>query len=182
MSAHSPPEGTPNVHAEVYDTDVLRYLFPEWDALSKKQKLAYLRAEMASPASESHDSNVTCVGLHEYLPAVLNPEVDPDPVGVSHLAVGNDDTTAPAAANTQLNNEVGRPRTTDALHSGKSVDFEVFIDSGELNGYTLSELGLYTGPTTDTNALLLNHSLVSPTIDKTNSKTVIFTVTLSFSA
>lgn len=170
----------PNVFTEVYDTAVLCYLFPEWPALDKAEKLALLREHIPSPAERGATHNTTCVGLHEFLAATIDPDLTPNET-VSHLALGSNSTT-PAANNKQLNAEIDRTEVTDSVTSGPDVTFETFIDSSEFNGTTLRELGLFSGPDTDSTAKLLNHSLISPEVNKTNSKTVIFSVTLSFSA
>jgi hypothetical protein len=179
MAVNSTPDA-PNVTVEVYDPAVLTYLFPEWPALTKREKLAYIRRAVPPARERAREHNVTCVGLHEFLPKVLDPD-QTDELDVSHLGLGDDDASF-AAGDTALNTEQGRVVVTEAAVSGTQIDYEVFVDSSELNGVTLRELGLFTGPASDSAALLLNHAAVSPTVDKTNSKTVVFTVSLSFSA
>lgn len=61
---------------------------------------------------------------------------------VSHIAVGTG-TTAPVAGDTTLETEVFRKALTATDFDPQKVTFTMFLDTGEANGNTLTEGGLF---------------------------------------
>jgi hypothetical protein len=118
--------------------------------------------------------NTTVDGLHETVVDLLNPT---SAVGVdaTDLALGTG-TAAPASTNTSLNNEVGRVEVTEFADQGTTLGTSTFLDTGELNGFNIEELGLVTA---STGGRLLNHSLIN-TVQKDDATAVTFDVSLSF--
>ncbi|WP_436933702.1 hypothetical protein [Halovenus marina] len=163
---------TANVYVRVHDLDELRARYPEWDDLDREEKLERTRG--VPPRETDHVSNVTCVGLHEYAIDDLHPDQTVD-IDASHLAVGSDDGTQPSTGDTSLNNQVGVVSITDSIDVASTLKSSVFIDSSQLNGNTLAEVGLTTASSGGT---LLNHALISP-IQKDADSTVTIDVDLT---
>lgn len=168
-----------NVYLMAWDTDLLRHKYPEWDALTKREKLRLLRTKRPRPQERRATHNVTCIEMHQFLAQAVDPEHDTTD-NAARLALGDDDSgTNPfQSSDTSLNNEVGRVDLTDAVYDATNgeVLLSTFIDSGELNGETLAECGIVSEA-----GRLFNHAGVSPNVAKTNSKTVVIDVILGFS-
>jgi hypothetical protein len=161
-----------NIMVRTHDASTLREQYPGWDGFSKARKRD-LAAQ--TPAKEcSITRNTTVDGLHESIVDLLDPAQTVS-LSASELALG-DGTTAPASANTSLNNELIRIPVTDSADRGTSLFTSTFLDTSEANGQTLEEVGLVTD---STGGLLLNHSLID-TIDKNDETTATIDVTLSF--
>lgn len=93
----------------------------------------------------------------------------------SHIAVG-DDATAPTAADTLLANEVFRKAITQTdFDPGAIVQFIMFLDTGDANGFTLREAGLFNTAGSNQVEMFSRVPLV-PEIDKDSG----ITVTLSW--
>jgi len=171
------------IDTKMYDTAQLRASVDDYDALSKQEKLDLARE--SSPVYEDTVYNVTTDLLHQYFVDNLDPDntsTEAD-VAVSHLALGDDGTTGTDSMDTDLNNQVYTEPVTDVADNGKSLLASTFVDSTEANGFTLDELGLFTGdPASSSNpeVFLMNHATFSP-VTKDNTKTVTFDVTLTFS-
>lgn len=164
-----------NVKVKIYDTDVLRYLYPEWDTLEKEEKFKLIQNTGKEALRKIKIHNVTCVGLHEYLTTCIDPEQDHTADG-DEIAFGTDNSSF-SSSDTSLNNEVGRVDVSDSSESSSTeIAFSSFVDSTELNGNTLAELGLYSN---DGN--LWNHAEISPTVDKTTSETIVAEIYIAFS-
>jgi len=174
---HIDPEvsGIDNIRISLHDVDDLRSRYPEWDELSKQEKLA--RSRQVEPDRVIESSNVTTTGLHELIVDLLHTEQAVDE-SASHLAVGTGD-TAPSSGNTQLNNEVYRVAVTDSTDRGTELFTSTFLDSTEANGYDLLEAGLVTSAAGGSD-ILLNHALISD-IEKDNESTATIDASLSFS-
>lgn len=127
------------------------------------------------PESVVRVKNLTTSNLHEYIVDNLHPDTAANETA-THLAVGNDDATAPSTGNDDLNNEVYRTQITDSVDNGNELLSSTFLDSTEANGFDLVECGLFTA---DTGGLLLNHSTFN-TISKANTNTATIDVTLRF--
>jgi len=174
-----PATGDTNVRVREYPVHVLRFLNPEWDAYTKRQKLRLLNAADAeSIVREIRTRNATTVGMHETIPELLSPE-DTSSQDANHIAIGDSDPST-SSSDTSLDNEVGRFRYTNASTNGADLVVEVFIDSTELNGNTIAECGVFTGEASDSNAAMLNHADISPNVSKTSSKVVTVEVTLTW--
>jgi len=161
-----------NVHVRVHDVEDLRARHPDWDDLDRAEKLD--RTREVAPVATDHVSNVTCVGLHEYAVDDLHPTQTVD-IEASHLAVGSDDGTQPSTGDTALNNQVGVVQITDSIDNNSTLKSSVFVDSSQLNGNTLAEVGLTTASSGGT---LLNHALISP-VQKDADATVTIDVDLT---
>lgn len=165
-----------NVSIRVHDVDVLRYLYPEWDALEKEEKLQLVKSTGKTSLRRIQVHNKTTDALHKYLAKNINPEKSDSDDG-NKMHFGDDDSSF-NSSDTALNNKVGESGLTDTTYdsSAKETTFTTFLDSTELNGETLKEIGLVSG-----NGNLWNHAAISPTIDKTNTETVVADIAISFS-
>lgn len=170
------PQYTQNVQLKVYDTDVLRFIYPEWDTLDKNQKLQLVQNTGIEAAKKIKEHNVTCIDLFNYLAKNVNPDRNADAAG-EKIAFGTDDSSF-SSSDQSLNNNVGEITLSgaDTDASTHETTFTAFMDSTELNGYTLKELGLI-----GSDGGLWNHAAISPTVDKTNSETVVAEVFITFS-
>jgi len=170
------------IDQKIYNTEVLRSAFDDWDEKTKEEKLKLTRD--IEPERMETSYNVTTDRLHQYFVDNLDPDNSNTVanLSVSHLALGTDDTT-PVTSNTDLNNRKYEEVVTDVADNGKNLLASTFLDSTEGNGNDFNEIGLYTGDPanlTDNNVFMINHSTFAP-VTKDNSKTVTFDVTLSFS-
>lgn len=165
----------PDIQLSVHDVDVLRYLYPEWDCLNKKQKLKLIKNTSSSVLRKIQIHNATCVDLHKYLAKNIDPEKNANESG-DKIAFGDDDSSI-SSSDTSLNNKVGDVGISDTSYDSSSQEttFTTFVDSSELNGETLSEIGLIG---TDSN--LWNHADIDPDISKSNSETVVADIFISF--
>lgn len=163
-----------NVFVGVFDTDILRFIYPEWDALNRDERYQLLQNHV--PDREIEESNVTCTELHKWLAQVINPEININDE-VSELYLGDGGTTTDSN-NTSLNNKVAEIDVSDASYDELDEEtlFSVFVDSTEANDTTLNELALVSE-----NGRFLNHAPIEPDVTKTNSKTLIVEVVLGFS-
>lgn len=97
----------------------------------------------------------------------------------THLAVGTS-ATAVSAAQTAMVAEVFRNNITEAIAStSKQVQFKYYLASGEANGSTIREIGLFSASSGGT--MVARAVLVSPIV-KNSSTTVTFSWTLNLSA
>lgn len=165
-----------NVRLSVFDVDVLRFIYPEWDALEKKEKLKLIKYISPEALRRVETHNVTCVGLHEGLAKSVDPETNYS--DEANKFVFGDDDSSFSSSDTSLNNKVGEVGISDTSLdlSSEEVTYTTFVDSTELNGNTLSEIGIETS---DGN--LWNHADISPNISKTSSETVVAEIFLTFS-
>jgi len=191
------------IDTKVHSADELRSAIPEWDELSKDEKMLVTRdpedfdldalspeereyAEMfVEPDEEQVSYNVTTDRFHQYFVDNLDPSQSAakDNVTASWLALGDDGATGTATSDTDLNNRVYSEAVTDHADNSKELLASTFVDSTEANGNSLDELGLFTGdPANIANdeVFLINHTDFGA-VTKDNSKTVTFDVTLSFS-
>jgi len=168
--------GIDNIRVSLHDVGDLRERFPNWDSLSKREKLKHARE--VGPERVVESSNVTTTGLHELIVDMLHTEQAVNE-SASHLALGTDDTTQPASGDSTLNSEVYRVEVTDGIDRGSELFTSTFLDSTEANGNTLVEAGLVTSAAGGSN-ILLNHALISD-IEKDEESTATVDVALSFS-
>lgn len=161
-----------NIMIRTHDIAALRDRWPDWDEYSKARKRDLAAQTPAEQCSITR--NTTVDGLHESIVDLIDPSQTVS-LDASDLALGNG-TTAPASANSTLNNEVIRIPVTDSADRGTSLFTSTFLDTTEGNGLTLEEVGLVTEPS---GGVLLNHSLID-TIAKDDETTATIDVTLSF--
>lgn len=174
---------TGRIDKQVHDVDTLREKYPDWDEMSKQEKLQAVRETEAEV--EETVFNVTTDRFHEYIVDNLDPSQTSaeDNIASSHLGLGTDAASGTSTADTDLNNRTYNEPVTDHADNGKELLASTFLDSTEGNGNTFDELGLFTGdPANLANAdvFLLNHATFAD-VTKDNTKTVTFDVTLTFS-
>lgn len=171
------------IDTTLHDVSELRDECSNWDSLSEEEKLRVSRT--VDPTETTRFYNVTTEELHKYFVRNLNAvndDVDAN-IDASIFALGNDGASGTSVTDTDLNNRVFNKTVTDHAENGTDLLASTFVDSGEANGYDLSELGLFSGdPANRANSdvFLINHTSFS-SITKDNSKTITFDVTLSFS-
>ena len=84
------------------------------------------------------------------------------------LAVGDDDSTAAAVTDTELNNEVARVSIDSVSASGNTGQFTTSLPVGVATG-TIAEAGLFTS---DTTPILLSHIILSTPFTKASGEFV----------
>jgi hypothetical protein len=163
-----------NVRIERYEG------YPEqsWTNRSKHVRKS-IRQSAHTPVSVAECHNVSCVGLHEYLPALLNFHNTYDRVKDHPDAIAfGSSSTNPTSSDTSLNNRVGSVTLTDPSNSGTEWSCTELVGSLELNGEDLVELGVEG----DSGALY-NHALLpDPLTPKTSTDELIVTITISFAS
>lgn len=145
-----------NVEVSVYDVSSLSSEYPEWDDLSRAEKIDILEGD-ADPVSTFTEHNVTTNDYHEHLAELANPDTDTEPNTASHIAFG-DGGTAPAPANSSLNNEHSRFDVDDSSISGLEYQSITLISSDQAVGQDLIEAGLYSAAS---GGMLFNHVLLT---------------------
>jgi len=171
------------IDTKVHDEETLRNEVENYDSLSKKEKMKLTRS--VEPEYEDTVYNVTTDALHEYFVDNLDPDndsVEAD-VGVGWLGLGTNGGGGTSTSDTDLNSRVYEETVTDVADNGKDLLASTFLDSTEGNGNTFDELGLFTEDPSDltpAESFMLNHATFA-SVQKDNSKTVTFDVTLSFS-
>lgn len=191
------------IDKRVHDTDELQSAVSNWDELTKRQKMLVVKPPESinfervdehnieyarlsvEPAEEETIHNVTTDRLHEYFVDNLDPAqtAAKDNVDATWMGLGDDAASGTATSDTDLNNRVYEETVTDHADNGKELLASTFVDSTEANGYTLDEIGLFTGDPANianSDVFLINHATFTD-VTKDNSKTVTFDVTLTFS-
>jgi hypothetical protein len=168
----STTETTENVLVRTYDLATLKEKYPDWEDYSRLEK-HHLAAQTPAESLSIH-RNTTVDGLHETVVDLLNP-TSAVAVDATDLALGTG-TATPDSTNTSLNNEVGRVEVTEFSDQGATLGTSTFLDTGELNGFDIEEVGLVTS---SSGGRLLNHSLIN-TVNKDDATAVTFDVSLSF--
>jgi len=100
--------------------------------------------------------------------------------GITHFAVGTDDTIV-SASDTVLGNEVYRNQITQAIDSSNKATIKYYLSSPQANGNDLVEAGLFGGTATDTldTGTLFAH-VTFDKISKTSSIAVTFVWDITF--
>lgn len=163
-----------NVRIEHYETPAVE----GWADLPKAERKRRL-LDQHPPERVGECHNVTCVGMHEYLPALINPHNDFSLIEdqPTQVAFGSDN-TSPTSSDTSLGNRVGAIGLTDPTNSGTEWSCTELVGSLELNNYDLYELGVESDSGT-----LFNHALLpTPLTPKSSNDEVIVTITWAFSA
>ena len=174
---------TGRIDSKVHDVSDLQENYDNWDQMDNKEKLEASRS--VEPEEEFTVYNVTVTDFHEYFVDNLDPNQTSakDNVTASHVGLGDDGSTGTTTGDSDLNNRVFSKEVSDHSDNGSSLLCSTFVASSEANGFTLDEIGLYSGdPANLTNdeVFLLNHTTFS-SVTKDNTKTVTFDVTLTFS-
>jgi len=168
------------VEVSVWDVDRLRAEFDDWDDLPKREKARCVRELKtgADPDEFDETTNAFNDDWHEYLVDRLDRSQDPATVQCTHFAVGTDGSPA-SSSDDGLGNEVYRTTVADTTDDSRELLVQCFLDSGEANGNTLREMGLFTDVAGGSNELQLNRARISE-VAKDDSKTVSIDVTLEF--
>jgi hypothetical protein len=171
------------IDTTVHNEADLRARTDDYDSLSKEQKMELARD--VEPQYEDTVYNVTTDALHEYFVDNLDPGNSSASANVSAawLGLGVNGGAGTSTSDTDLNSRTYEETVTDVADNGKDLLASTFIDSTEGNNNDFDELGLFSGdPTTLSNndVFMLNHAQFA-TVEKDNTKTVTFDVTLTFS-
>lgn len=158
-----------------YRLEDARQRWPNWDALPREERARRVRA--LEPVSEHTTSNVLVDEILEHIVDLFDQTQSNSAEEISHFAVGTG-TSTPATTDSSLGNEVFRGTIDTEEDQGKDLAIQGFLDSGQANGNTLEETGLFTG-TSGGSTLMVNRALISST-DKTNTKLVTITYDLQF--
>lgn len=167
-----PPAAADNVRVAIHDTDDLRAHCPEYDSLSRSEKLEVARE--VEPVEVVEDHNTTTRGYHEALARHNHPDETGPDFTARYVAFGEDD-TAPSIEDDSLVAEGYRVEVTSPILDGRDYVASTFLDATEANGLTLREVGLVTDAT---GGLFLNRSLLEPSIVKTDENTATVDITL----
>lgn len=133
-----------------------------WSEMTRRSRRAAVLG-FGTHRNEMHVSNATCDGLHNYVAAAMVPSRRGNLPEPAQLAFG-DDATSFSPDDTELNNQVGSIGITDPTVSGTSFYISEYVDSLELNGHTLAELGIV-----DSGGGLWNHAPIPTAIDEKTS-------------
>lgn len=168
-----------NVYVSTYDPAVLTYLWPEWPALDSKEKLGLLRAYSPGPREEARQHNQTTRAFHQFLTRTIDPEQSPGRDGVAYLLAGRGGAGGTSSYDDSMNLPIGSPvEVTDTVYTATSAEVQVttFVDSTQLNGYTIDEVGIQSEQ-----GDLWNHAVLASVVDKTAAKTMVVDVFFAFS-
>jgi len=178
-------------------TAKLKHIITICDCTSEKaKKMSRLISEGASELIEEYHKLFT-VKVHEftnkvpdvYLEAIAENEVTApgslpatSELRTTYIAVGTG-TATPVAGDTQLETEVFRNNVNSQIRNGKISQSTLFITNSEGNGSTLSEVGAFCGAASAAadSGTLASHALLSPTVVKTNAKTVTIQINKTYS-
>lgn len=163
------------VTVTTYDMDAVRRYIPEWDNLTRVEKLEALDEYGPPPKRQTTSSNTTINDLHEYLVDHLDTNQSVSAIDASHLALG-DDGTAASASDTGLTNEVYREAVDTTTDATRDLETETLLDENEGNGNTFREVGLVSASTGGT---FFNHSVIADE-KKVQGDTKTFKVVLEF--
>lgn len=161
------------VRLRVWTVDALRGAYPGWDDLTREARHSILCDDRlrVEPDREATAENLVTDNYLVSLAAGNNPEP-------SHLAIGNDDTTAAAGTNDALNNEVYRATVGSDEQDFKDRLTSTFISQNEANGLAFREVGFASGPR-DAAWELLTHTILA-SADQIDEKTSNMTVTIDY--
>jgi len=174
---------TGRINRMTHTVSDLQSKYPNWDEFSKQEKLEAVHN--TEPENEDVVYNVTTDRLHEYFVDNLDPANASVEANVTseYMALGVDGASGTATSDTDLNQREYYEPVTDHADNGKELLASTFVDSTEGNNNTFDEIGLYTGDPADLDqeeVFLINHATFSG-VEKDNSKTITFDVTLTFS-
>lgn len=164
-----------NCRVASFDAQAVRERFPEYEGLPQAQKLE--RLHELNPVEFEANHNVATDAHAEYIVDNLDSGQSVD-TSISHVALGDDDSSQPVPSNTQLNNEFARVALGSASDTGGDLQTSTVLGSSEQNGNTIAEVGITDNSSLNTGRLF-NHSLVGP-VDKTSAKEVTVEVDLLY--
>jgi hypothetical protein len=115
------------------------------------------------------DNNLVTTAGKNYLVKKIIGSADVLGSSVEVLAVGDDDSTAAAVGDTELNNEVARVDIDSVSDSGNTGQFTTTLPIGVATG-TIAEAGLFTS---DTTPILLSHIVLSTPFTKASDEFIL---------
>lgn len=174
---------TGRIDTQVHSKSDLRDSTEDYDSLNDKEKMELARS--VEPEYEDTVYNVTTDRLHEYFVDNLDSSQtsSKDNLNAAWLGLGTNGGAGTGTSDTDLNTRTYEETVTDIADNGKELLASTFLDSTEGNGNTFDELGLFTGDPANlanNDVFLMNHATFA-SVDKDNTKTVTFDVTLTFS-
>jgi len=151
------------VEIRAFDAGALRTAIPTWDRLGEKKRLAAL--QLVNSEHEQHVHNTVCIGKHEFCIDGMDRNQSVTEKTIS-LAVGDDNSTAPAYADRSLNNERYRTTIADSNDEGADITYTTLVSATEANAMDkIRELGVVLDvekASGETESHLLNHTLIDP--------------------
>ena len=151
-----------------------------WIHRDKADRLERYQDGALDPVEITECHNVTCIGLHEYLPELLNFHNDFD-LTTDHpdaIAFGSDGTTTPTSSDTSMGTRVGEITLTDPASTGTEWSCTELVGALELNNENLRELGVESE-----SGILYNHALLpTPLEPKSSNDELIVTITIGFAS
>lgn len=164
-----------NVRASTFESSEIEAVIENWADLDSDLdrvlalELATRRNLLVPDRSYSHNS--TSVDLHEYLCHSLAGSGESRVVET--LAVGRDE-SEPTPTQRTLGDRIGQTEIASADVDRRTIYVNTFVGSGEFNGNTIREIGLYAG------TRLVNRALITPTPkDATKTITIEAAITIS---
>jgi len=115
------------------------------------------------------DNNLVTTAGKNYLVKKIIGSADVLGSSIEVLAVGDDDSTAAAVGDTELNNEVARVDIDSVSDSGNTGQFTTTLPIGVATG-TIAEAGLFTS---DTTPILLSHIVLSTPFTKASDEFIL---------
>lgn len=170
------------IDAQEHDIETLQERYPDWDSLSKQERLEATHS--VSPTESWTTYNVTTERFHEYFVDNLDPQNTSTSANLTTawVGLGTDAAGGTAATDTDLNTRAYEQEVTDVADNGNELVASSFLASDEGNGNTFDEIGLFTGDPLNLSqdeVFLINHATFND-VEKDNSKTLTFDVTLTF--
>lgn len=98
--------------------------------------------------------------------------------GPTHIAVGTDN-TVPLATDTVLATEVFRNLITRRFPADKKITYQLFLDTGDANGNSLVEAGIFNRSAADTGDMLSRVTFIVITKTAAITATLTWEITLS---
>lgn len=175
MTRTTPRE--PNVYVSTYDPAILEFLWPEWPALTNRERLQLLRAYQPGPRSGGRQHNETTLAFRQYLARTIDPEQNPSRDKAERLMVGRGGAGGTSEYDDDMNLPVGDVEITDTVYSPRTASVQVttFVDATQLNGWTIDEIGVQSQ-----RGELWNHAVLGAVVEKTAAKTVVVDVFFEF--
>ncbi len=158
------------VRFRMHDIKEIRKKYPDWDSLSKKEKMEALKN--VDPIYEEDRTNTfTEDGIRHIVDKLQGQSV----ADVSHYAIGSG-TTPPEITDPDLETRENTQVITSTTDAGLTLETSTFWDTTEANGITFAEGGILAGGTPGTpgsGGVLMARTLFTP---QTKDSTKTFTV------
>lgn len=163
-----------NVEVLIHAVEDLRAQIPDWDELTRREKLQ--RSRDVEPVRRWETHNVTLEQYHEEIIRGLDPAVEND-LEISHLALGNGD-SAPSVGDDGLENELFRTTITDIVNRDTEILASTFLTSSMANGDSYYE-GAIVGERAEGSDLFVNRLLLDDPEGRLDPKTSQNTATVN---